>query len=531
MKKINIQKNYENVIKDVLLELYEEDFVNEKKSEIQQLVSKDVFSLNNMLNENDQTIIFCKKILDPNIAEKINVFLKNEEKEYIIYFILEKIEEITKTKSIVNNQWKMFFPKIKKSKGAIRYIQLPKDQQQPFSIDIKSCLNKLEYINDQEYEGNVYTAKLYDLIKIYNCIGNSLFDENVRYKISDTLDVEEKIRDTLEKDPSSFWFYNNGIAMLAKRNALHDAEEFKITYNYSNNNQLQIINGAQTITCAADYYYELNQKIENDTETLSIETDEKKKLDIQSRILKYKKIMENFHKAYIVLRIIYNDKATNDFIKNVSLSLNRQKPIKNYDLKYMTPEVQIINNLYEDNDKQCPYFYILISGEASTNDNSCDLISFMKIYAICELQKPGTARNGKGSLLADSYWSELKRKENEKDDEEYFNNHFKYFYLAKRINTLIEKVFKEVNKDKEEILLYSKEFLTAYIIFILREKSPIDIDNYPSILEDKVTEIAGQWVKELKLIKSNKYDSNFFKKDSSYELIKKTCILRKLFQN
>ena len=521
MRKINIQNCYEQVINDVLLDLYEKEFVDEKKAKIHQQVSKDIFSLKDILNENDnkQVIVFCKKTLDGNIAEKINKLLDGEENEYTIYFILRNIEEIIKTKNIINSQWKKSFPKIKKSKGVIRYIQLSNDQEKPFSIEIKSCLNRLDYTNGK-YEGIVYTAKLLDLIDIYNFIGNSLLDENVRYKISDTLDVEDKIKETLENDPSCFWFYNNGIAMLAQKDGLHENEEFKITYQYSQKNQLQIINGAQTITCATEYYYELKHNLEKENANLPLEIEDKKKADIQLRINKYKKILDNFGKAYVVLRIVYNDNASSDFIKNVSLSLNRQKPIKNYDLKFMTPEVQIINSLYEDNDKQCPYFYILKSGETSNNDNSCDLITFMKIYAICELQKPGTARNGKGSLLADSYWSELKRKENEKDDEEYFNNHFKYFYLAKRINTLIEKVFKEINKNKEEILLYSKEFLTAYIIYILRKETNIKLDNYPSIIEDKMNAIAVKWVEELKNI-DNKYNSNYFKKDTSYDSLKK----------
>ena len=415
------------------------------------------------------------------------------------------------------------FPKIRRSKVIIRYIQFSKESEKEFPIEIQSCLNRLEYTNDHKNKGNVYTAKLLDIIEIYNFIGNALFDKNVRYKISDTLDVEEKIKETLEKDPASFWFYNNGVAMLAQNNGLDEKEEFKITYKYSKSNQIQIINGAQTITCAAEYYYEIKQNVEKLKVDLSTETNEEKKSQLSSSLGKYEKIIENFKKAYIVLRIIYNDNTSESFINNVSLSLNRQKPIKNYDLKFMTPEVQIINSLYEDNDKHCPYFYILKSGELYDNENCCDLITFMKIYAICKLQKPGTARNGKGSLLSDSYWNELKRKDDEQGDEQYFEKHFKYFYLAKKIYILIEKVFKEINKDKEEILLYSKEFLTAYLIFIIKEKydSKIKLDNYPSIIDNKMKEITEQWVKELKGIEGNKYDSNFFKKDISYENIKK----------
>lgn len=46
---------------------------------------------------------------------------------------------------------------------------------------------------------DVYLAKLFDIVSLYNHIGAELFARNVRYHIRDALNVESQIQNTLTK--------------------------------------------------------------------------------------------------------------------------------------------------------------------------------------------------------------------------------------------------------------------------------------------------------------------------------------------
>ncbi len=61
----------------------------------------------------------------------------------------------------------------------------------------------------------MYTAKLRDLVELYNCSGDELFKENVRERIDDVLGVDAEIHKTLSEKTEVFWFLNNGITILA----------------------------------------------------------------------------------------------------------------------------------------------------------------------------------------------------------------------------------------------------------------------------------------------------------------------------
>lgn len=69
--------------------------------------------------------------------------------------------------------------------------------------------------DDKKISGQVYTAKLRDLVDLYNCLGDELFKENVRERIDDVLGADAEIHKTLSEKPEAFWFLNNGITILA----------------------------------------------------------------------------------------------------------------------------------------------------------------------------------------------------------------------------------------------------------------------------------------------------------------------------
>ena len=80
---------------------------------------------------------------------------------------------------------------------------------------------------------------LFDLFESYR---HSLFFKNIRNPLPNS-EINEKIVNTLNNEPASFWFYNNGITSISSIMPEHigkGAKEIELT-------GLQIINGAQTV--------------------------------------------------------------------------------------------------------------------------------------------------------------------------------------------------------------------------------------------------------------------------------------------
>lgn len=61
------------------------------------------------------------------------------------------------------------------------------------------------------------SAKLYDIVEMYNHVGDELFRSNLRYGINEQLDVEKSMKETLRNHPENFWFLNNGITITVRK--------------------------------------------------------------------------------------------------------------------------------------------------------------------------------------------------------------------------------------------------------------------------------------------------------------------------
>ena len=208
-------------------------------------------------------------------------------------------------------------------------------------------------------KGQIFVARLYDIVRMYNEIGDSLFEKNVRFSLeSDKNDVETSIHSTLENEPDYFWFYNNGITLLADKVNYSDSKSIEIFA--VDGNKFSVINGAQTITACADFYY-------------SPFIDEEK--------------IDKAKSAYVMLRIIsvYEDKDAQDLDceeevegasrkgakerleSKISVSLNRQKPIDEEDLAINSETVYMINNIEARLDL-CPRYFRVVT---TTNSAFC----------------------------------------------------------------------------------------------------------------------------------------------------------------
>jgi hypothetical protein len=89
------------------------------------------------------------------------------------------------------------------------------------------------------------TASAQEVVKWYQDHGDLLFSRNIRGALVDT-DVNDGIVITAREDPSRFWFFNNGITVVAET-----FEQAPFTNQKSGNfyfRRANVINGAQTVS-------------------------------------------------------------------------------------------------------------------------------------------------------------------------------------------------------------------------------------------------------------------------------------------
>lgn len=428
-----------------------------------------------------------------------------KEKIHISDLLDEKCEKLRKDKKLskASIKWEVYFVGIA--------------GETDIHIAIDSAIRINEYTHEKnEVEGRVYNAKLSDLVKLYDNLGDDLFKDNVREKIEDVLDVDMEIKNTLENQPEDFWFLNNGITLLVESDSIKQRREYQLDINISNNCDVSVINGAQTISVAAMYYLNLFETLENKI----LSDKEREEFEVKKR-----QALE----AKVLLRVIKKDsyrEELKDFYKNISVSLNRQKAINDADIRYTDYLIEDINSISEK--KKEPFFRIQkrSSNKQRRSRGEYKIEDFVKITAIYLLQEPGTARSSKGKYLRmDSQWERLKVSRNEEFDEKLFLKKYKPFVITEKLfrglNKNMTMSAKECNSiELQNTYKYGTEFLTAYIIWVANKKQIEDFSSFPDelIWDDKLVEIIkGEFAKAvIACFKCEEIDSNLFKKDKSY---------------
>ena len=428
-----------------------------------------------------------------------------KEKIHISDLLDEKCEELRKEKKLskASIKWEVYFVGIA--------------GETDIHIAIDSAIRINEYTHEKnEIEGRVYNAKLSDLVKLYDNLGDDLFKDNVREKIEDVLDVDAEIKNTLENQPEDFWFFNNGITLLVESDSIKQRREYQLDINISNNCDVSVINGAQTISVAAMYYLNLFETLENKI----LSDKEREEFEV-----KKKQALE----AKVLLKVIKKDsyrEELKDFYKNISVSLNRQKAINDADIRYTDYLIEDINSISEK--KKEPFFRIQkrSSNKQRRSRGEYKIEDFVKITAIYLLQEPGTARSSKGKYLRmDSQWERFKVSRNEEFDEKLFLKKYKPFVITEKLfrglNKNMTMSAKECNSiELQNTYKYGTEFLTAYIVWVANKKQIEDFSSFPDelIWDDKLVEIIkNEFAKAvIACFKLEEIDSNLFKKDKSY---------------
>lgn len=159
----------------------------------------------------------------------------------------------------------------------------------------KLCIDKTNnYLSygDKAIIANVSAFSIKDL---YARHGTNLLSLNLRYHINGGK-IDKEIRETINKNPESFWLKNNGITIIC--------DDFRIDGREVHLENFSIVNGGQTT-------YVLN---------------------------KSKSPVDFWLSCKIIKTVGTTEKEKNTFSLEIAKAANAQKPIKDADLKANAPE-------------------------------------------------------------------------------------------------------------------------------------------------------------------------------------------------
>ncbi len=390
-----------------------------------------------------------------------------------------------------------------KSLGKIRYTkdisaEFICSQPQKFEICIGNRVDKLtQELPTENVFGDVYIVPLVDIVKIYDKIGDSLFDLNVRYSINDVLNVEKEMKKTLTAYPEKFWFFNNGITIIVEKKYYNTNKAFTITLE--DGDRFSVINGAQTITTAAKCFIE-NPSLENSN-------------------------------AKVLLRMIAVENISTSFPKEISVALNRQKSIWQMDIATTSVFVQTLNSKMQecDNGKIC--FELNKRGGTPTFKYYYYVDEFAQLVEAYLNQKPGSARSNKAKLIvgeSDNSFHKFSR-------DDIFRNIVsvsdikKYYTPVNCAYELLEaykycKVNDNESELKSAITKYAGYYFLAATIYCINGCTTQDFSDfqYPEkeYFLDFATHFTENFCEFLQSKGFNTVDSNDFKTESLYEAFK-----------
>ncbi len=194
-----------------------------------------------------------------------------------------------------------------------RIIQLYNDKMRDFTpslgvYNLPFVDSNKTIIRPTPHKSWVLTVTIEEIRSFVNKYGDDLFRKNVRLFLGKNR-TNKKIIETLDKDPTNFWYYNNGITILC------DKANIVMENGYIRLENPQIVNGCQTCMSVKDFDGDL--------------------------------------KSEILVRIV--ESTDHEFINFLTLYQNSSNPVRNRDLKSNDP-VQV--RLKHEFKRQGHYFEI-----------------------------------------------------------------------------------------------------------------------------------------------------------------------------
>lgn len=178
----------------------------------------------------------------------------------------------------------------------------------------------------------IFIIKPKTIFELFEKFGLSLFYKNVRNPLIKS-NYNREIRETLEKRPGSFWYFNNGITAITKL-----VPEIGIQAQNVEITGLQIINGAQTV-----YSIYLAYKEANIVQREVMDTDARLTL----RLIRSSD--ENFNFSITRYTNSQNEVKTFDFMSNEEIQIRLQNESFNTKVWYSRRRGEFIEESKPDN--------------------------------------------------------------------------------------------------------------------------------------------------------------------------------------
>ncbi|SHI66337.1 AIPR protein [Aureimonas altamirensis DSM 21988] len=182
------------------------------------------------------------------------------------------------------------------------------------------------------YVGSIDGLQLKDWWTTY---GRRLVAKNIRHSLGST-DVNEQIRQTATSDPDHFWYYNNGITLIAETSLKAPRSAASRTAGIFEFQGASIVNGAQTVSTLG--------RIEQD---------------------------EKLGKVRVPIRIILLNGAPNNFGAEVTRTNNLQNRVEGRDFAAQDPQQ---SRLQQEMGIEDIEYQFLRSDTFIPSDRSCDII-------------------------------------------------------------------------------------------------------------------------------------------------------------
>ncbi|KIL80160.1 AIPR family protein [Bacillus badius] len=254
--------------------------------------------------------------------------------------------------------------------------------------------------NSDENTEEAYLCNLsgYDLAKLNNKYAstelgkNILFGQNLRDSLENKSKTYHSMKQTIDHEPEKFWFYNNGITIIAEGFTADAVPLVNEENNEQSNKKIDsvtlqkfsIINGAQTTSSLGIYLKEAE-----------IDRDEDK--------------INNLKNVYVLTRILVINKS--ELKNNISIYNNMQNPITSRDMVSNRPEQKKLYEWLISGDKpnihveirrgsNPPSHLNLLKHQSTTNEALAQL-AFASFY-----REPYTAKDKKRTLFNNDYSKE-----------------------------------------------------------------------------------------------------------------------------
>lgn len=359
------------------------------------------------------------KLVAPNLREVIsNTSFDSTFKNNCTYYVVHK-GELNFSKTLNRYERIITLNELNILKNSLDTDKVPFEK---FKSD--SFNNFIMYREDSSEKALLCNLRGYDLAKLSNKYSNTsvgkniLFGQNLRESLETKSKTYKDMKETIDNVPEKFWYYNNGITIIAEEVDAHNDGEGVDNLELKN---FSIINGAQTTSALGTY---LKNAIMN----------------------KEKGKEEQLKKVFVLARILEVNNP--EFRDNIAIYNNMQNPITTRDMVSNRIEQKMLAKWLLEGDK--PNLYVEIRRGAKKPSQP-------RIYKHQMITNEALAQLAFAAFLKSPYMAKDKKKSlfnNDFSQDEFIINadYHKLFFYSEDATEENGILFKKTKKEIDELL-------------------------------------------------------------------------------